>query len=118
MEPINQNQKPQPTKSNQSNSVPIRVHKDIARLIRRDLTKLNKKDFGRRISFSDFVAKAISKVTDDDRKELQEASLSNADRLELLYRSHTEKGSKLSKDLFLGKVLAATIGATNGGTYE
>ena len=122
MEPNDQNQKPQPIKNNQTNTVPIRVHKDVARAIRRDLAKLNKKDFGRRISFSDYVAKAISKVTDEDRKELQEAALSNADRLELLYRSHSEKGGSLSKEQFLGRVLAATIEATKdsgkGGSNE
>lgn len=107
MEPNEQNQKPQQTKNNPTNTVPIRVHKDIARAIRRDLAKLNKKDFGRRISFSDYVAKAISKLTDDDKRELQEASLSNADKLELLFRQQSKTGdAQFSKEQFLGRLLA------------
>jgi len=107
MEPKEQNQKPQPTRNNPTNTVPIRVHKDIARAIRRELAKLNKKDFGRRISFSDYVAKAISKLTDDDKRELQEASLSNADKLELLFRQQTKTGdTQFSKEQFLGRLLA------------
>ena len=107
MESNEQNPKPQPTKSSQSNTVPIRVHKEIARTIRRDLAKLNKKEFGRRIRVDDYVAKAISKLTDDDRRELQEATLSNADRLELLFRQQTKTGdSQISKEEFLGRLLA------------
>ena len=61
----------------------------------------------RRISFSDYVAKAISKLNDEDRKELQEASLSNADRLELMYREHAKGNhSQLSKEQFLGRLIA------------
>ena len=116
MEPNDQNQKPQQTKNNPTNTIPIRVHKDIARAIRRDLAKLNKKDFGRRISFSDYVAKAISKLTDEDRKELQETSLSNADKLELLFRQQAKAGdSQFSKEQFLGRLLADfTASATHG----
>jgi len=107
MEPNDQNQKSQQTKNNPTNTVPIRVHKDIARAIRRDLAKLNKKDFGRRISFSDYVAKAISKLTDDDKRELQDASLSNADKLELLFRQQSKTGdAQFSKEQFLGRLLA------------
>jgi len=107
MEPNDQNQKLQQTKNNPTNTVPIRVHKDIARAIRRDLAKLNKKDFGRRISFSDYVAKAISKLTDDDKHELQQASLSNADKLELLFRQQAKTGdAQFSKEQFLGRLLA------------
>ena len=83
------------------------MHKDIARAIRRDLAKLNKKEFGRRIRIDDYVAKAISKLTDDDRRELQEASLSNADRLELMYRQHAKSGdTQISKEQFLGRLIA------------
>lgn len=107
MEPTDQNPKPQPTKTSQSNTVPIRVHKDIARAIRRDLAKLNKKEFGRRIRVDDYVAKAIAKLTDDDRRELQQASLSNADRLELMYRQHAKSGdTQISKEQFLGCLIA------------
>lgn len=113
MEPNDQNPKPQPTKTSQSNTVPIRVHKDIARAIRRDLAKLNKKEFGRRIRVDDYVAKAIAKLTDDDRRELQQASLSNADRLELMYRQHAKSGdSQISKEQFLGRLIADFTEAT------
>ena len=116
MEPTEQSQKPQPAKSSQTNAVPIRVHKDVARAIRRDLAKLNKKDFGHRISFSDYVAKAISKLTDEDRKELHEQSLSNADKLELLFRQTSKVGDEaMSKEQFLGRLLADYTQANSGG---
>jgi repressor of nif and glnA expression len=117
MEPIEQNQKPQPTKNSQTNTVPIRVHKDIARAIRRDLAKLNKKEFGRRIRVDDYVAKAISKLTEDDKRELQQASLSNADRLELMYREHAKGNpSQFSKEQFLGRLIADFTEATMQAT--
>jgi hypothetical protein len=107
MEPNEQNQNLQKTKNNPTNTVPIRMHKDIARVIRRDLTKLNKKEFGRRISFSDYIAKAIAKISDEDRKELQEQTLSNADKLELLFRKKSKSGEgAMSKEQFLGRLLA------------
>lgn len=119
MEPNDQSPKPQPTKTSQNNTVPIRVHKDIARAIRRDLAKLNKKEFGRRIRVDDYVAKAISKLTDDDRRELQEASLSNADRLELMYRQHGKSGdSQISKEEFLGRLIADFTESTMRANQE
>ena len=65
MESNDQNQIPQSTKSNPTNTATVRVHKDFARAFRRELAKLNKKDFSRRISFGDYVAIAFSILTDD-----------------------------------------------------
>ena len=58
-------------------------------------------------TFSDYVAKAIAKLTDEDRRALQEASLSNADRLELMFQRQAKSGDgQLSKEQFLGRLLA------------
>ncbi|MCX6125636.1 MAG: hypothetical protein NTV34_12960, partial [Proteobacteria bacterium] len=45
--------------------------------------------------------------TDDDKRELQEASLSNADKLELLFRQQSKTSdTQFSKEQFLGRLLA------------
>lgn len=50
---------------------------------------------------------AIVKLNDADKRELQEASLSNADKLELLFRQKLKGGDDMmSKEQFLGRLLA------------
>jgi hypothetical protein len=92
----------------------IRVHKETAKTIRKELNKLNKKDFGKRVLVDDIISLAISKLTDDDRARLQNKTLSNSDRIEMLYRDQLRNGQAMSKEDFLGKLLDTSASQLKG----
>jgi len=87
----------------------IRVRKDLKRQIEAHLERVNKKDLGKRVRAEDYLALALSLVTPQHIKELQEASLTNADRLERDFRAYTAKHGPISRDEYLGKRLAGEI---------
>jgi len=83
----------------------LRVKKDTRRRVLADLTKINKKDFGKNVHADELIALAISLVTPEHIQKLQELSLSNADRLERDYRAYISKHGQMTKDAYLGKRL-------------
>jgi hypothetical protein len=105
---MNQNE---PAKSNKSKSanvttVSLRVKRETKRRILAELAKVNKKDFGKKVRPDNLIALALSLLTDQHMKSLQEASLTNADRFEQRYRDYIKSHGVTSKDEFLGKILA------------
>jgi hypothetical protein len=81
----------------------------IRKKILHELAKANKKDFGRKLRAEDLIAVAITLVQPEHIKQLQEATLSNADRLEQQYKDYVAKHGNLSKDAFIGKLLNAEV---------
>lgn len=90
-------------------TVLIRVKRETKKWVLAELAKLNKKDFGRKIRCDDLISLAMSLVKDHHLKELQNTSLSNADRLELQYREYVKKHGPLTKDEFLGVILSGSV---------
>jgi len=87
----------------------IRVRKDLKRQIESHLERVNRKDFGERVRAEDYLALALNLVTPQHINELQEASLTNADRLERDFRAYTAEHGPISRDEYLGKRLAGEI---------
>lgn len=86
-------------------NVPLNIRRETKKKIQAELSKINKKDFGRKIHADDYILLSLSLVTAEHIQQLQEHSLSNADRLERDYRSYISKNGPLSKDEYLGKRL-------------
>lgn len=84
----------------------LRVLRETKKKVAADLAVLNRKDFGRRITSSDYVALAISLVRPEHLEQLRDASLSNEDRLKLRFQEYCDKNGKVSRDEFLGILLA------------
>lgn len=94
------------TKSNpQSLTSPIRVKRETRKRILAELAKLNKKDFGRRIRMDDLISLALSLITSEHRQQLQDASLSNADKMERMFREYAKANPGVSRDQFIGTLL-------------
>jgi len=93
--------KPKPAPKN-STSAQIRVKKETRKRMLQDLARANKKDYGRPVRSDDYVALAFSKITSEDIRSLQDASLSNADRLDRDYREYVSKHGPTTKDEYLG----------------
>jgi hypothetical protein len=90
----------------------LRVRRETKKKIQSELAVLNKKDFGRQITTDDYVALAITLVQPAHLEGLRERSLSNKDRLEQKYQEYCAKHGKVSKDEFLGVLLAGGQEAT------
>jgi hypothetical protein len=83
----------------------LRVRKETKKLILSELSKLNKKEFGRPISPDQYVSLAISLLKPEHLQQLQEESLTAKDRFEQKYRKHCETVGRISKDEFLALLL-------------
>ena len=78
--------------------------------------RINRKDFGCRVKHDDVIACGLSLIASDHVKGLQERSLSNQDRLNALYDRYAAKRKNVSKDEFLGLLLAGRLPVSvNGG---
>jgi hypothetical protein len=107
METIQGEKKAKP--KTKSNVTVLRVLHDTRKKIMGEVAKANKKELGRKIRSDDILALAISLIEPQHIKKLQEASLSNADRLEREYRAYIVKNGPISKDAYLGKRLTGEV---------
>jgi hypothetical protein len=87
----------------------LRVRRDTRKRVLAELARINKKDFGRKVRTDELIALAISLVTPEHISELQDASLSNADRFEQDYRAFISTHGPITKDAYLGKRLNGEI---------
>lgn len=101
-----QDSKPAKMKAANASTIPIRVKRETRKKILQELAKANKKDFGRKVRADDLIALALSFVRAEHIEQLQESTLSNADRLDQRYKEFVAKHGHVSKDVFLGKLLS------------
>ena len=92
----------------------IRVRHETKKRVLQEVAKANKKDFGKRVRVEDLVALAIGLLEPKHVAELQEKSLSHADRLEQQYRAYNLKNGPISKDAYLGMRLSGEISVSEG----
>jgi hypothetical protein len=96
-------------------TVGLRVKRETKKRIQAELAKVNKKDFGKKVRCDELIGTALSLLTEQHVKALQDGSLTNADRLEKKFREHIRKHGPMTKDAFLGTLLgSAETGAENG----
>lgn len=94
-------------------TVGLRVKRETKRRVLSELARVNKKDFGRKVRADELIALALSLVEPKHLTELQERSLSNADKLDRQYQDYIKAHGSISKDAFLGKLLAGDIGSAS-----
>lgn len=87
----------------------LRVKKDIKKRIMSDLSRINKKDFGRKVHLSEYLDLIMGFLTADHISTLQEGSLSNTDRFERDYRNYVALNGAMPKDEYFGKRLKGEI---------
>lgn len=90
-------------------SVSLRVKRETKRRIQAELSKVNKKDFGKKVRCDELIGTALSLLTDQHLKALQEGSMTNADRLEFQYLDYVKKHGATTKDEFLGMLIGGLI---------
>ncbi|MGE0632690.1 MAG: hypothetical protein AB7O96_09795 [Pseudobdellovibrionaceae bacterium] len=92
-------------KVKKSNSSAIRVATDTRKKLLSELTKINKKQFGKRVKVDALLLKLLTKITAEDIAELQEASLTGRDRMEQSYRAFCAKHGQITMDDYLAHLL-------------
>lgn len=80
----------------------IRVSVECQKKAEKILALANKKKIGRTVKFDQALSIALDLLTDEHIKRLQEQSLTNEDRKELLRQKWTELYGPVSKDAFTG----------------
>lgn len=102
------------TKVASAATVGLRVKRETKKRIQNELAKVNKKDFGKKIRCDELIGTALSLLTEQHIKNLQDGSMTNADRFEIQYRDHVKQFGATSKDEFLGKILAGSVASDKG----
>ncbi len=74
-----------------------------------EIDRLNEKEFGRKVNPDDVVAIAIGLLKSEHYQQIQDATLSNFDRLERDHKAYEAKHGAISKDDYLGKILSGEI---------
>lgn len=104
MENNSSEKKAKPVKPTQS--VSLNIRRETKKRIQAELAKINKKELGRSVLADDYIALAISLLTAEHIKTLQDASLSNADRLQRDFREYVAKFGHISMDQYLGLLMS------------
>jgi hypothetical protein len=92
----------------------LRVKVETRKRFLAELARANKKSFGRRVRASQLLNLLLTLLRPEHIQKLQEESLSNADRLEMMYHEHVKRHGATSKDEFLGKVLGSSAAFSEG----
>jgi hypothetical protein len=90
---------------------PVAIRVSAATKARLDalLSKVNDKEHGRRVKADTLMAFALDLVSDAHLQSLRDASLSNMDRLEILFQQHRKKRKALTKDQFVGLLISGKL---------
>lgn len=94
-----------------SQGTPVRIRPKTQILLRKLLVQANQKDLGNKIKRDDLLHLGLSLIQCGHISDLQNRSLNNADRMELLYREYVKNHGPISKDAFLGRVMSGEIAA-------
>ena len=97
--------RPLSPKSSSPNSVPIRVTKSTARLLRSLLSKCNKKSHGRRVKADDIIKRSLELLNDSHLEEIKESTFSSQDKLEIEFKKYCQLHGPTSKEKFLSLLL-------------
>lgn len=82
---------------------------DSAKLLQQLKDRANKKTHGRKVRDSEILALAIKQITAEHIQSLQEATLSERDRLQIAHEEFQRVNGKISIDQFIGKLLRGEI---------
>jgi len=100
---------------NRTGMLAIRVKKETAKSVQELLKKLNKKDYGRRVRADELISLAIGLVAPEHHQKLQEATLSEQDRVKREHREYCAQNGKISFEQYIGELRkkAAAFDAQN-----
>ena len=90
-------------------STPIRIRTTTKLKLEQLLQQANKHRRGRRVKADDLMSYALELLTEQHIATICEGTLTNKDRLELLFSKVSKEQRGLSRDEFLGMLLAGSL---------
>ncbi len=90
-----------------SNTIPIRIKKSTARILKSHLNICNRKSHGKRVKADAIIVKALSLLNETHMDEIRQATYTSQDHLEIEYKKYCSSHGNISKDEFL-KILLST----------
>lgn len=103
----------QPVKTSPSNTIPIRISKSTARLLKSVLTTCNRKSYGKRAKADAIIFKALSLLDPTHIEEIQKSTYTSEDHLEIEYKKYCSEHGQISKSEFLKMILSTALGQVN-----
>ena len=88
----------------------MRVRCKTKSRLEHSLRQANKDLFGKKVKVDDLILFALSLITDTHLADSCSKTLSNKDRMELLYRKLSKEKRGITRDDFLGMLLDGKIG--------
>lgn len=85
---------------------------EAAKLLLTLREKANKKQFGRKVRESEIILVALKLVRSEHVTELQEATYSERDRLEMVHAQYQKDHGKITLDAFIGKLMRGEVKVT------
>ena len=92
-----------------ASSVPVRIGQKAKAKLEQLLKQVNKDRIGKKVKTDDLISFALDLISDEHLVEICNRSLSNRDRIELLYRKLSKEKRGLSREDFLGMLLAGKV---------
>jgi hypothetical protein len=106
--------RPKPIKKPHSNSIKKKsltkkLDPETGKLLQQLREKANRKNFGRRVRDNQILNLALGLVTSEHLQGLQDAALSERDRLRIAHEEHCKEFGKITLDHFLGLLMRGEI---------
>ena len=105
-------EKNQPSEQPIKQASPVRLSFATKKQLDVLLEKANKKSFGKKVKPTDLIELALTLVDDQHLESLKQSSLSNLDRLEMLYDQFSKENPGVTKDEIIGQLLSGELTKT------
>lgn len=92
-----------------------KVDAETSKLLQQLKEKANKKPYGRKVTDAEILGVAVRLVTPEHLRQLQDATYSEQERLQMVHDDFQKTNGKISLDQFIGKLLRGEIG---NSTFE
>lgn len=86
-----------------------KVDADTSKVLQQLKEKANKKTYGRKVTDAEILGVAVRLVTPEHLRQLQEATYSERERLQMVHDDYQKTNGKISLDQFIGKLLRGEI---------
>ena len=101
-----------PKGETQVTSAPIRIRTNTKLKLEQLLRQVNKDRRGRRVKADDLISYSLDLLTDQHLASICDETLTNKDRLELLFSKLSKDQRGLTRDDFFGMLLAGKVNIT------
>ena len=94
-------------------SVLKKLDPETGKILKQLKDKINKKSFGRSIRDTEIISLSLGLISQEHIQRLQEATLTEKDRLHIAHEDYVKENGKITLDQFIGILIRGQISQTN-----